>query len=69
MSLRVFHVIFITASALLALGCGIWGLRNYWLAGRGASDLVFGLVSLLVCVGLILYERYALKKLKKVETL
>ena len=67
MSLKIFHIVFISASVLLALGCGIWGLRNYWSAGGGTLDLVFGLGSLIVCAGLIAYERYVLKRLKKVD--
>jgi hypothetical protein len=65
MSLKAFHLIFITAATLLALGCAIWGLKNFYSAGGRAWDLVFGLGALATAVGLILYERYFLKKLKK----
>ena len=43
------------------------GLRQL-LDGR-ASDLLFGLGSLAVGIGLIFYERYFLKKLKRVSYL
>lgn len=69
MSLKAFHVIFITASCALAFGCGIWGLKDYWSAGGRLFDLFFGLGSLGTGVGLIVYERYFLKKLKKVSFL
>ena len=69
MSLKAFHLIFISASTALAFGCGIWGLKDFFSEGGGIWDLVFGLGSLAAGVGLILYERYFLKKLKKVSYL
>lgn len=69
MSLKAFHVLFITASSALAFGCGIWGLRDFFSQDGRASDLIFGLGSLVVGIGLILYERYFMKKLKRVSYL
>lgn len=69
MSLKAFHLVFITAACALAVGCGVWGLRNYWSAQGHLLDLLFGLGSLLTAVGLVIYERYFLKKLKDVEYL
>jgi len=69
MSLKAFHLIFITASCVLSLGCAIWGLKNYFFDQGTTLDLVFGLGSLAVGVGLVLYERYFLKKLKNVSYL
>jgi hypothetical protein len=69
MSLKAFHLIFITASSGLAFGFGVWELRNYWSADGRLGDLLFGLGSLLAGVGLIVYERYFLKKLKDVSYL
>jgi hypothetical protein len=66
MSLKVFHLIFITAAGALALGCGIWGLKEFWSPGGRTLDLAFGLGSFAVVAGLVLYERYFLKKLKNV---
>ena len=65
-SLKAFHLIFITASTALAFGCGVWGLKDFFSDGGSAWDLIFGLGSIAAGVGLILYERYFLKKLKKV---
>jgi hypothetical protein len=64
MSLKTFHLIFITAAITLAFGCGIWGLWNFWSPDGGGWDLVFGLGSIAAGLGLIVYERYFLKKLK-----
>ncbi len=69
MSLKAFHLIFITAAIALAFGCAVWGLKDYFSPEGRALDLVFGLGSLATGIGLILYERYFLKKLKKVDTL
>ena len=69
MSLKAFHLIFISASTALAFGCSVWGLKDFFSEDGGAWDLIFGLGSLAVGVGLILYERYFLKKLKRVSYL
>jgi hypothetical protein len=69
MSLKAFHVIFITASSALSFGCGIWELKNYFGTEGRAMDLLFGLGCFAAAVGLIVYERYFLKKLKNVSYL
>ena len=66
MSLKAFHLVFISAATALAFGCSAWGLRDYVSPGGGAWDLVFGLGSFAAGVGLVVYERYFLKKLKRV---
>ena len=61
MSLKAFHVVFVAASILLALGFGAWSLSNYFHGGQ-ILDLVFGAGSLLVGVALIVYGVFVLKK-------
>jgi hypothetical protein len=68
MSLKAFHVIFITACILLALGLGAWEVKA-WSDYGSRRDLVFGVGSLLVGVGLVVYECYFLKKLRNVSYL
>ena len=68
MSLKAFHIVFITASVLLAFGFGAWSLVGYSDAGRGV-DLAFGGVSIAIGVGLIVYGRYFLKKLRNISYL
>ena len=69
MSLKAFHVVFITAACALAFGCAVWGLKDFFSADGRLVDLIFGLGSLAAGVGLIVYERYFLKKLKDVSYL
>ena len=64
MSLKAFHLVFITAASAMAFGCGVWALKNYWSANGNLLDLLFGLASILAGIGLIVYERYFLKKTK-----
>lgn len=66
MSLKTFHLIFITAAIALAFGCGVWGFKEYWAPEGRLFHLLFGIGSIASGVGLIFYERYFLKKLKKV---
>jgi len=69
MSLKAFHVVFITAASAMAFGVGVWMLRAYRAPEGAASDLVWAVVSLAVGVGLLVYEGFFLKKLKKVSYL
>ena len=68
MSLKAFHIVFVTASILLALMFGIWSLVNYFHEGT-LQDLFYGIGSLVVGVALVFYEKYALKKLKNISYL
>lgn len=69
MSLKAFHVIFITAACALAFGFGVWMLRDYLSAEGTAGDLWLSIASFASGIGLVFYERYFLKKLKKVSYL
>ncbi len=69
MSLKAFHLVFITAASALAFGCAVWGLCDYWRPEGRLSALLFGLGSLMAGAGLLLYERYFLKKLRNVSYL
>ena len=66
MSLKAFHLIFITAASAMAFGCGVWALKNYWSPGGTLMELIVGIASILAAGALILYERYFLKKTKNV---
>ena len=63
MSLRIFHVIFITVSIALTLFVTIWGVREY-MATRSGSALALAIVFLAGGVALVLYAGKAFRKLK-----
>jgi hypothetical protein len=69
MSLKAFHLIFIIASIALAFGFAAWEFKAAMSPEGGALDYVLGGGSLAAGVGLIVYERYFLKKLKNVSYL
>ena len=58
MSLKAFHVVFVTASTLLALGFGIWAL------GEGRELTAWGIGSLILAALLPVYGRWFLQKMK-----
>jgi hypothetical protein len=69
MSLKTFHVIFITAASLLCFGVGGGLLRTYRESEGVPSDLGWALAALGAGVGLLVYEGFFLKKLKNVSYL
>jgi len=69
MSLKAFHVVFITAASALAFGVGVWMFREYRLPEGGTGDLVFGITSMIVGAALLVYEGFFLRKLKNVSYL
>ena len=68
MSLKAFHVLFITASVTLSFWFGWYELDRY--AGtKVATDMWFGVGSCVMGVVLIAYGLYFLKKLKNISYL
>lgn len=57
MSLKWFHVVFISLSVLLSVWFGIWALFN--------EQLALGILSLAASAGLVVYGNYFLGKLRK----
>jgi ABC-type uncharacterized transport system permease subunit len=68
MSLKAFHIVFVTASVLLAFGFAAWAFLNY-ADTRRIADLATGVGSVFSGVGLLVYGRYFLKKLKNISYL
>ena len=66
MSLKAFHIFFITVSVLLCLGFGAWCLNSDYTRGRSAY-LVAGYVSFGLGVVLVLYEVIFLKRFKELD--
>jgi len=69
MSLKAFHVIFITASSALAVGCGVWALKDFLSPDGRWFDLLIAIGSFAAGAALLVYERYFLKKLKNISYL
>lgn len=67
MSLKMFHLLFIAAATALCIGVGIGEVRQFASADGSRSDLMFGLGALAAGAGLILYERYFLKKTRNLS--
>lgn len=63
MSLRFFHIVFITLSTLLAVGCSALEFSNYR-AQPAVGHLVFAILSALFGVGLVIYGIWFFKKTK-----
>jgi hypothetical protein len=61
MSLKAFHLIFVTSLMTLSLGFTAWAFCS----GR----IVFGLLGLVVAALVVFYGVYFLKKLKKISYL
>ncbi len=68
MSLKAFHIVFVSLSSLLCFGCGAWGLTHYLQSGS-VGHLLFALAGLLGGIGLIVYGIRFLRKLKGISFL
>lgn len=66
MSLKAFHFIFINALSALCFGCLIWKGHDYFSPEGRPADLAFALGSLLAGIGVLIYGRYFLRKMKAV---
>jgi hypothetical protein len=61
MSLKAFHLVFVTVLTTLSLGVAIWA----FLAGK----IIFGALGIIAAILVIIYGIYFLKKLKKISYL
>lgn len=68
MSLKALHIVFVTASILLAFGFGAWEIHA-WQGSGATGELAFGIGSCVVGVALLIYGKYFLNKLKHISYL
>ena len=61
MSLKAFHLIFVTLLTALSFGCAAWAFN--------AGQPLFGIAAIAVGILVIVYGVYFLKKLKKISYL
>lgn len=66
MSLRIFHMIFITVCILLTIFVGVWGVRSYFERGD-QSGLALAAVFLAGGVVLAEYGRRVFRKLRELQ--
>ena len=64
MSLRIFHIVFVTLSIALSVFVTIWGVREF-LSSRSVGALVLALVFLALGVTLVFYAGKVFRKLKE----
>ncbi|HEX5220781.1 MAG TPA: hypothetical protein VFZ59_14525 [Verrucomicrobiae bacterium] len=69
MSLKAFHVIFITSSSLMLFGFGAWMLRAYRGPEGVTGDLAWAVAAIVAGLSLLVYEGFFLRKLKNVSYL
>ncbi len=65
MSLKAFHLVFMTLCIIFAAGLGVWGVRDYAHSARIGS-LLLGIGSWLGLPALVVYTVWFLRKLKNV---
>ena len=65
MSLKAFHIFFITLAILMVLGCGAHALWTFSQAG-GASWLAVGILAIGFAGVLIAYEVWFVRKAKRI---
>ena len=69
MSLKAFHLIFVTLLTTLSFGCAAWAFMDYRGPDGTTGDLLFSLAAVAVGILVIIYGVYFLKKLKKMSYL
>ena len=66
MSLKTFHIFFVTVSILFCVGFSLWCFREYARVD-GVANLLLACGTMLFAVALLCYGKWFLKKLKGVE--
>jgi len=64
MSLRAFHIVFIIVTVVLSLYVALWGIREF-AQERSNMGLGLAILFLFTAIGLMVYGRKALAKLKE----
>jgi len=64
MSLKAFHIFFISVSTLFAIWFGVWGLKSYYGKSENGMLMVLAILSFVVASVLIVYGIKVFQKLK-----
>jgi hypothetical protein len=68
MSLKAFHVLFISLSIVMSVGVGVWGIQSY-VSDSNAVNFLIGIFFILFGIALLYYERKFIHKFKHVSYL
>lgn len=68
MSLKAFHVIFISAAVVLAVWLGLWAWDQRQASGGSGGWLALAGGSFAAAAGLVVYEVWFLRKTRKVSS-
>lgn len=66
MSLKTFHIVFVTLCTVGLLAFGIWGVEEYRARGS-VGDLLFALVGFAGTGVMVWYGRWFLRKIEKAK--
>jgi len=66
MSLKSFHIIFITIVSLATIFVG-YLFYSEWSAYNETRYLIFTVLSVIFCIGLIVYSKWFLKEISKIN--
>ena len=66
MSLKHFHILFITVSVILTVSFGAWAVRMH-AQEPGSAYLVMGILSLVAGAGLVVYGVWFLRKIGRLN--
>lgn len=69
MSLKAFHIFFITAASVISASCSAWAFKAFTSPEPRPWHLWFGIGAALVSIALLVYGRSFLKKMKHVSYL
>ncbi len=69
MSLKAIHIVFVIASCLMTTFFGVWAWSEFFKPLGTRAHLIYGVLSIAALVGLLVYGRYFLKKLKHISYL
>jgi hypothetical protein len=69
MSLKALHVVFVSASVMLAGVVAFWGFSRFLSPEGTRADLVYGIAAVVSGLALLAYGRYFLNKLKNISYL
>ena len=68
MSLKIFHIFFITISILLSIGVGVWMINASTKEGSPGMYIYLGISALIASGGLVQYAVSFVKKMKETNT-